>query len=304
MIPATLEQLRTLRGIVYGILNRRNGRWYIGQSIRSFWKRYYRRREWWKFTHNECLRRAVVRYGSDSFEIYILEHDIVSLDLLNQLEKAYIRSFNALYPNGYNFATGGDNQTWTAAARDKKAKSYRVKDINGVIYNVRNGTAFCRQHNLNTGDFWRMLRGKQMFVKGFSLVETPSMRRWAKRRQPLIELEHQDGRIIQTYNLTAFAREHQVNARGLAAMVAGNTKVCGGWFLAHTRPIPVDLSKKRWRRLHLTKDGQEIVVENSAAFGRQTGIKASTIWGAIDRIRKTGKPTPLRGFRLEKVEWL
>lgn len=54
--------------IIYRILNIKNGKSYIGQSVNSFKKR-YRGGKWWIHTHNDILKNALNKYGLENFQI-------------------------------------------------------------------------------------------------------------------------------------------------------------------------------------------------------------------------------------------
>jgi group I intron endonuclease len=90
-------------GIIYLIKNKINNKIYIGQTIRTFEKR-------WKehCSGNEnysAISKAIKKYGIQNFETEILfECDNNELD---EYEKISIEEYNSLCPNGYNIQTGG-----------------------------------------------------------------------------------------------------------------------------------------------------------------------------------------------------
>jgi group I intron endonuclease len=93
--------------IIYRILNTINNKSYVGQTkFDSFKNRYWGK--WYNSTHNVYLKRSVKKYGEKNFAIQILEQNVLSYDLLNKFEKFYIKKYNSLYPNGYNFTEGGN----------------------------------------------------------------------------------------------------------------------------------------------------------------------------------------------------
>lgn len=49
---------------------------------------------------------------------------------------------------------------------------YYVKDKENTVYSFSNISKFCREHNLNIGNFSNMLNGKGSSCGGFSLLET------------------------------------------------------------------------------------------------------------------------------------
>ena len=52
------------------------------------------------------------------------------------------------------------------------SKVFIVKDKSGTIYKFSNIYRFCKEHNLNVGNFYNMLHGKGDQCKGFTLLET------------------------------------------------------------------------------------------------------------------------------------
>jgi group I intron endonuclease len=92
--------------IIYGIKNKVNGKWYIGQTVRTLEHR--------KSQHicsaSKCpvLKNAFDKYGLDNFEWFTLA-SADSLDELNELEVQFITTYNSLVPTGYNLQTGGGN---------------------------------------------------------------------------------------------------------------------------------------------------------------------------------------------------
>lgn len=94
------HQLKTLKGIIYRITNRVNGKVYIGKTINSFYKRYVNGK-WWEYSSNELLKKDVLLFGKESFYIEFLAENL-SNNILSQLEVNLILSHNSISPNGYN----------------------------------------------------------------------------------------------------------------------------------------------------------------------------------------------------------
>ena len=129
-------------GIIYKIENTVNGKCYIGQTTKSFNRRYsfpgegiervYRHHKYHK-EHNKHynihLLRSIEKYGFEAFDV-IEEFDAAySKEELNDLEKKYIKEFNCIN-NGYNHEDGGSNgkpSEETCKKISEKAKE-RCKD--------------------------------------------------------------------------------------------------------------------------------------------------------------------------------
>ena len=59
----TKEQLNKLKGIIYAIVNKVNGKVYIGQTTRSFYNRYGDSYRWWNSTSNDYLKKSASKHG-------------------------------------------------------------------------------------------------------------------------------------------------------------------------------------------------------------------------------------------------
>lgn len=87
--------MRRIYGVIYCIRNKINNKLYIGQTIKSggFDKRY--NNDILKNTHNKHLKKSILKYGLENFEID-KEFDVAySQDELNKLEYMYIRVYEA-----------------------------------------------------------------------------------------------------------------------------------------------------------------------------------------------------------------
>lgn len=99
--------LREKRGIIYGIVNLMNGKIYVGQTNKTFQKRY--ERCWWITSDSDHLVNAAKKYGFDNFKILILEEGR-GQNILNILETYYILTFKSNEEQfGYNKTTGGNS---------------------------------------------------------------------------------------------------------------------------------------------------------------------------------------------------
>ena len=87
-------------GIVYILKNKLNGKCYVGQTKKSFEKRFRQHQ-----TSNSYIGKALRKYGSENFEKLILEN----IDDLNVKEVSCIQEYDSIYPNGYNLTYGGQN---------------------------------------------------------------------------------------------------------------------------------------------------------------------------------------------------
>lgn len=107
------------KGIIYLIKNKINNKCYVGQTLYTFYDRYHG--NWSKSTSNPILKQEVMKYGKNSFDIYILEDNIKTLKELNRLEEFHANQLNSYYPNGYNLDACGQNKQLSEYTKNKLA---------------------------------------------------------------------------------------------------------------------------------------------------------------------------------------
>lgn len=106
---------------IYGLKNKINGKWYIGQSAKSIEKRWY----FYKKLHckeQPNLYNALKKYGYDSFDKIVLENCTSDKNTLNERETHWINFYNSI-KNGYNLKCGGQHGKVSLETRDKIRKS-------------------------------------------------------------------------------------------------------------------------------------------------------------------------------------
>ena len=91
-----------MKGIIYKITNKVNGKSYIGQTrytIEFRWKQHQHKKD------NTYFHNAIKKYGIENFSIEILEE--CNINDLNSREIFYIAKYDT-FNNGYNLTIGGD----------------------------------------------------------------------------------------------------------------------------------------------------------------------------------------------------
>lgn len=110
-------------GCVYRIINKLNGKSYIGQTIydspRKRWDTH--KSNYKKEKHQEYLYRAMRKHGFENFEFIIICK--CTKEELSELERTYIKEFNTFGRFGYNMTSGGEG------TRDCKASDETRKKI-------------------------------------------------------------------------------------------------------------------------------------------------------------------------------
>ena len=100
--------------IIYKIINRTNGKIYIGKTtfkLEKRWKEHCKNK-------SQVISRAIKKYGKENFTIEVID-SANSVEELNQKEQLHIESFGS-FVDGYNCTAGGDGGT--AAKRSEETK--------------------------------------------------------------------------------------------------------------------------------------------------------------------------------------
>lgn len=110
---------------IYKIVNKVNGKIYVGQTTETIEQRFKRHMGYQKDEHDTKFYRAVRKYGVDNFYIEVIE-EVEDREQLNAREEYWIRELDTVN-SGYNsyyggFSSGGDtlsNHPNLEAIKDK-----------------------------------------------------------------------------------------------------------------------------------------------------------------------------------------
>ena len=122
-------------GIIYGIENKINGKWYIGQTtqyygfknryggsdIEAVYKYHKYGKEKGKDRFNQHLFYSIEKYGFEAFAIHPVIDYAFSKEELDMREKSWILIKNSFH-NGYNRNEGGDSQLFAQKYTDEQIK--------------------------------------------------------------------------------------------------------------------------------------------------------------------------------------
>jgi len=104
---------------IYKIINLINNKIYVGKD--SCCNPDY-------FGSGININKAIKKYGKENFKKEILEDNIVDNNILNELEKFWIKELNATNRNiGYNIASGGDGGNTFLGKTEEEMKEIRNK---------------------------------------------------------------------------------------------------------------------------------------------------------------------------------
>ncbi len=272
----TQEQLKTLKMIVYMIENMIDHKKYIGVTENSFYRR-YSSGKWWKYPSNNYIKNAVKKYGIQSFQIKFIEFCVESNETLNKLEIEYIKKFNTLYPNGYNYFSGGDKIQHTEATKlaigETHSKDYTFYDHKlEKIVNIHNLSKFCKQNNLSDPLMTNVYQGKRkrhcQFTKPGTIIK-----KW-KLKSPNNNIF-----IILEGELTKFCIKNNIHKVGVNQLCCGKWKSYKGWTCPDFKFEPL----KTYKIKSPLKIIYEIKHGNVTNFCYQNNLSPSSIFSVLNK---------------------
>lgn len=133
-----------MRGFIYKITNKANGKLYIGQTIQDVKERFYQHCavKCSKEISNMAIHKAIKKYGKSNFTLEVIE-EIDSTEL-NDRERYWIKFYDS-FNNGYNSTVGGqdgskpfkDLDTASIIREYNSGKSLRAL---GILFSVDKAT--------------------------------------------------------------------------------------------------------------------------------------------------------------------
>ena len=119
---------------IYGVKNKINGKWYIGQSNdiqrRNAEEKNHMKKGYFH-SEKECnsiIVSSIKKYGYEAFEFYVIEY--CPNDKLDEREMFYIQQYNSKAPNGYNLTDGGNSiRGYKLTEKDRKKMSEIQKKL-------------------------------------------------------------------------------------------------------------------------------------------------------------------------------
>lgn len=116
-------------GIIYEIVCIKTNFKYIGQTISSLKKRWNGHCTFAFKTNSQiALAKAIREFGKENFQMRIL-CECESKEMLDKLERDYIKQFNCIWPNGYNMTNGGEGP----CELTRQLISQRTKDAMALL---------------------------------------------------------------------------------------------------------------------------------------------------------------------------
>lgn len=144
--------------LIYKLINRENGKFYIGQTHRTLGERWYSGHG---YVGQPYLQHAINKYGKDSFYYEVIEIliDGIPQNILDEAEVFWIKEYDSTnHKIGYNIANGGNGpgtvseETKQKISRGKKGKK-QSEEHKAALSAVRKGKPknkpFTEEHRKN-----------------------------------------------------------------------------------------------------------------------------------------------------------
>lgn len=288
--------------IIYKITNKINNKCYIGQSTRTFNERYWGGR-WWDGT-NWILGKELSKYGVNNFEVELLEFDILKDETLDEMERFYIKKYNSLYPDGYNFEDGGQNYGMKFSAEANKIRSeanlkrnekdYVLFDRYGNKFEFKNIVTFANEQNIAPQNVFNVLHGLRKQTHGFALsVENFSKPRKDAKTYIIIDPQ---GNILEITNGKKFAESHGLNYQAFFKMLSGKNIEHKGFKLkdGRARKTTHDVTVFKYSKIIVEKNNiiYEIQFKDLKKFAQENGFRKNRFYLLI-----YDKKTRVAGFK-------
>lgn len=301
-MPLTIDDIKTKKGVIYKITNLVDGKSYIGQTRRTLYKRHNGIEL--NRIDNSYLKKAIEKHGLENFSREILEFDLSDTEL-DLKELYYIKELNTLYPNGYNFVSGGNSNKriseegrkfLTKKICEAKQKNYTLyKDEKE--YNFKNVSTFAKEHGLSQSSLYSVLSGITRSHKKFHLKDVDIR---FKRSLDQIRILEKDGQTYEVYNVMRFAQHHKLRTDCLYHVFSGRVREHCGFHLPGLKPKeerkPMDAQKFASIKL-IDGNGNIVNVpnENRRQFMKDTKID---IYALLSKKRNISK-----GYKVYKLNY-
>ena len=283
-------------GIIYCLENTKNGKIYVGQTIKSKIiggdgeARYRKnRRITWKT--NRPIDRAIIKYGFDCFRKIVLEHNVPE-NLLDERELFWQQKLRSSTDHGnYNCFLGSPGRHSVCEELKIRLRKQQTKrqewehPIHGKFFGSRHELkkAF-PDENLSIGSLSQVsssvrIEYKRWHLPGVDILKCPGLYEWKH--------EHYGTFIGKIIDLIHRFPEQKLNDAALGKIVSKNSKWKNmvkyrGWYVDDAA-----YWGKMVKAEHV-KTG-EILVERIRVMSRKTSVRVSSIQRCCRGIRKTAK---------------
>jgi group I intron endonuclease len=172
-------------GYIYKIVNKTNGKTYIGQTTQDLEERWRQHRK----TTSNCiyLKSAIKKYGIENFNFKLI---CICFDNdLDKYETNYIKQYKTIVPSGYNLREGGNSSKHNEET--KKKISEKLKNRTDLVHS---------KHQLGKPHSEEVKRKISNSLKGIKHSQETIQKRSELLIKHTIFKMDMNGTIIQTFN--------------------------------------------------------------------------------------------------------
>jgi hypothetical protein len=275
---------------IYRILNKVNGKSYIGVTESCFSER-YPQGKWWKWTHSLHLKSAVEKYGLENFEKTTLWQGETSSEDLIEKERMAITEYNAMVPNGYNLIFGGKN-----SKPPTHVKTYEIIRYDGKEFLVKNLSKFCRDNKLSYGAMLNMVCGINKSSQGFALKGQDISQ--IKPPENQLKLENIfSGEIVSferdSFEFFDFLKKQKMTRQNINLILAKEIISKLGWKKFGSNLTEKDYHGPKVKATLFHKSGRKVNVTSVYKFCKDEGLNRASIYDLIK-----GKAIQVKGWSL------
>ncbi len=141
---------------IYLIINLKDGKLYIGQTVRSIKERFNEHCQK-RYSKHSKLTRAILKHGRENF-IYLKIDEAKDVDELNYKEEKWIAEINPQY----NLSSGGLNKILSKESKEKQSKSLKAYYANPENVHCMKGKKLKKRHKDKIAE-------TSLFVKGHKI---------------------------------------------------------------------------------------------------------------------------------------
>jgi len=174
---------------IYGLRNKVNGKWYVGQSY-DITLRWYRAYEKLHCKKQRKIYNALLKYGYESFDKTILETCEPNVEVLNNREDYWIKFCDSIN-NGYNIKEAGSRGKHSTETIEKmRAASTGKHPTKETLMKMsvwQKGKTVTEEHRLKLSLSQKGIKRTPMSLETKQKLTESIRLSWIKRRSQKVE---------------------------------------------------------------------------------------------------------------------